>query len=175
ETTDAGPRRLQRVALLTVVFAYLQLVIGAQLRHVSVMASPGMFRGAVLFHLVMAVVVTVHVFHLFLVVRQQYPSVAPLQLPVFLLAALIVFQLGLGGATWVVKYGWPEFFAHYSFAAPYTIQAKSLMQAIIVTSHMATGSLILATSVMAFARSVRLVRVPSMALGSSALMLELAT
>jgi cytochrome c oxidase assembly protein subunit 15 len=81
----------------------------------------------------------------------------------------------LGCATWVVKYGWPEFFASYAFAAPYTIQAKSLFQALIVTSHVATGSLILATSVALFARSVRLVRVPVVALGSSALMLELAT
>lgn len=175
DVANASHQRLHRVSLLTVIFAYLQLVIGAQLRHVSVMASPGVFRGVVLFHLVMAVVVTVHVFQLLLIVKQHYPSVAPLQMPVGLLAALILVQVALGGATWVVKYGWPDFVAQYAFAAPHTIQAKSLFQALIVTSHVATGSLILAMSVMVFARSVRLVRVPTAALGSGALMLELAT
>jgi len=173
--SNATPSRLHRVALLTVVFAYLQLVIGAQVRHVSVMASPGVFRGVVLFHLVLAVVVTFQVFQLLVVVKQQYASVVPLQMPVTLLAALILIQVALGGATWVVKYGWPEYFAQYSFAAPHTIQAKSLFQAMIVTSHVATGSLILAMSVTAFARSVRLVRMPTVALGSSAFMWELAT
>ncbi|MBI2478852.1 MAG: COX15/CtaA family protein [Planctomycetia bacterium] len=175
QAAKASPQRLHRVALLTVIFAYLQLVIGAQLRHVSVMASPSVFRGVVLFHLLMAAVVTLHVFQLLLIVRQQHASIAPLQLPVALLAALVLFQVALGGATWVVKYGWPEFFAQYGFAAPYTVQAKSLFQALIVTSHVATGSLILAASVTTFARSVRLVRVPTVALGSGAFLWELAT
>jgi cytochrome c oxidase assembly protein subunit 15 len=175
EVANSHSQNLHRVSLLTVIFTYLQLVIGAQLRHVSVMASPGVFRGVVLFHLVMAVVVTFHVFQLLLIVRQHHTSVVPLQRPAVLLAGLILVQVALGCATWVVKYGWPEFFASYAFAAPYTIQAKSLFQALIVTSHVATGSLILATSVALFARSVRLVRVPVVALGSSALMLELAT
>lgn len=166
--------RLHRLSLLTVVFAYLQLVIGAQLRHVSVMASPGVFRGVVFFHLVMAVVVTFHIFQLLVIVKQHYGSIAPLQNPVTLLAVLILIQIALGGATWVVKYGWPEFFAQYSFAALHTIQAKSLIQSLIVTAHVATGSLILAMSVTAFARSVRLVRIPTVALGSGALMMELA-
>ena len=173
--SNPGPSRLHRVALLTVVFAYLQLVVGAQVRHVSVMASPGVFRGVVLFHLVLAVVVTFQVLQLLVVVKQQYASVVPLQMPVSLLAGLVLIQVALGGATWVVKYGWPEYFAQYSFAAPHTIQAKSLFQALIVTSHVATGSLILAMSVTVFARSIRLVRMPTVALGSGALMLELAT
>ncbi|MBC8352228.1 MAG: COX15/CtaA family protein [Planctomycetes bacterium] len=175
DLASANLPRLQRISLLTVVFAYLQLVIGAQLRHISVMATPGFFRGAALFHLVMAAVVTIHVFQLLFLAKQQNASVAALRFPTTLLAALVLIQLALGGATWVVKYGWPEFLAQHTFAAPYTIQAKSLFQSLIVTSHVATGSLILATSVMAFARSVRLNRVPTVALGSSALMMELAT
>lgn len=169
------PSSLHRVALLTVVFAYLQLVIGAQLRHVSVMASPGVFRGVVFFHLVMAAVVTFHVFQLLLIVKQRHVSAGPLQIPVMLLAALILIQVALGVATWVVKYGWPELFAQYAFAAPHTIQAKGFLQAFIVTSHVATGSLILALSVTVFARAVRLFRAPTVALGSGALMMELAT
>ncbi|HRX80151.1 MAG: COX15/CtaA family protein [Planctomycetaceae bacterium] len=171
----ANPHRLQRLSLLTVVFAYLQLVIGAQLRHVSVMAAPGVFRGAVVFHLVMAVVVTIHIFLLLLLVKQQFATIAPLQLPVVLLAILVLVQVALGGAAWVVKYGWPEFLAEYSFAAPHTIQAKGVLQALIVTSHVATGSLILAVSMTTLARSIRLFRMPTVALGSGALMMELAT
>ncbi|MCA9121191.1 MAG: COX15/CtaA family protein [Planctomycetaceae bacterium] len=173
--SELHPQRLHRLSLLTVVFAYLQLIIGAQLRHVSVMATPGVFRGAVVFHLLMAVIVTFHAFQLLIVVKQHYSAVHGLQFPVVLLAALVLIQVALGGATWVAKYGWPEFFADYAFAAPHTIQAKSLLQGLVVTSHVATGSLVLAASVTTFARSLRLVRVPSVALGSSALMMELAT
>ena len=175
DSTEAAKQRLHRVSLLTAVFAYLQLVIGAQLRHVSVMASPGAFRGVVLFHLIMAFVVTFHVCQLLFIVRRQHADVAALQMPAVLLASLILVQLGLGCATWVVNYGWPGFLAEYSFAIPHTIQAKSLFQAMIVTAHVATGSLILATSVMALARSMRIVRVPTVAFGSGALMMELAT
>lgn len=175
EGIKAMSQRLQRISLLTVVFSYLQLVIGAQLRHVSVMAAPGVFRGAVVFHLLMAVVVTFHVFQLLLLAKRNFGLIAQLQMPVMLLTILILVQVGLGGATWVVKYGWPGFFADFSFAAPHTIQAKSLFQTLIVTSHVATGSLILATGMTVLARSVRLFRMPTVAIGSSALMMELAT
>ncbi|MDA1052023.1 MAG: COX15/CtaA family protein [Planctomycetota bacterium] len=174
DVAKSSPQRLHRVAFLTVVFVYLQLVIGAQLRHVSVMASPGVFRAAVLFHLFMAVVVIFHVFQLLLIVKQHYGSVTPLQAPVTWLAALFLMQVALGCAAWVVKYGWPEFIAQYSFAAPHTIHAKSLFQSLVVTSHVAMGSLILAFSVTVLARAVRLVRMPTVALGSSAFILELA-
>jgi cytochrome c oxidase assembly protein subunit 15 len=139
------------------------------------MASPGVFRGVVFFHLVMAGVVTFHAIQLLLIVSRGKVPVAPLRMPAVLLVVLVLVQVALGGATWVAKYGWPELFAEYAFAAPHTILAKGLLQSLIVTSHVANGSLILALSVMAFARAVRLVRVPSVAIGSGALMMELAT
>lgn len=175
KNVDDRASRLHRVSLLTMLFSYLQLVIGAQLRHVSVMASPNAFRVAVLFHLVVAAVVLFHVFQLLTVVLSDYRSAAALRCPAIVLSCLIVMQLALGAGTWVVKYGWPEFMAQFQFAAAHTVHAKSMLQALVVTAHVATGSLILGFTVALFARSIRLVRVPTAALGSSALMMELAT
>jgi cytochrome c oxidase assembly protein subunit 15 len=174
QVANASVARFRRIALLTVVFSYLQLIIGAQIRHISVMASPSVFRAVVLFHLVMAVVVTFHAFQLLLAAKQHYAAIAPLGRPAMWLAALVLLQVALGGATWVAKYGWPDMFANYSFAAPHVIHANSWLQATIVTLHVATGSLIVAFSVTVLARSIRLLPAPTVALGSGALMMELA-
>jgi cytochrome c oxidase assembly protein subunit 15 len=55
----------------------------------------------------------------------------------------------------VSKYGWPTWFADYGFAAGHTVVADSAHQAWITTAHVATGSLILATSLLVALRSVR--------------------
>lgn len=167
--------RVLRVALLVAVFAYLQLILGAQLRHISVMASPATFRIAVFFHLIMAAAVTIHIGQLLWIIRKQCRSVTVLQLPACVLMSLVLFQLALGSATWIVNYGWPGFLADLSFAAPHTIQAKSLLQTFVVTSHVATGSLILAVAVLVLTRALRVAQVPTVALSSSAVMMELAT
>ncbi len=175
DVSDQLRSRLFRLAMLVVLFAFLQLILGAQLRHVSVMASPGAFRAAVFFHLIMAAVLMFHIGQLLHFVRANFRSVMAVTRPAYALFGMIVVQLSLGSATWIVKYGWPEFLADYSFAAAHTIQAKSLLQSLVVTSHVATGSLVIAVSVLLLARAVRIVRVPTVALSSGAVMMELAT
>jgi len=168
------PASLFRVALLTAVFVYLQLLIGAQVRHVSVMASPGAFRITVIFHLLMATVVFFHIFQLLVFVLWQRSAARSLLCPAVVLACLIVAQLALGSSTWIVKYGWPDFLSQFSFAIGHTIHAKSFLQAVVVTAHVATGSLILGFAVALLTRIARLSQVPVAALGSSALIMELA-
>ncbi len=156
--TTAGARTLHRFAILTAVFAFAQLVLGAQLRHISFDMSHGTFRVLVLFHLLVALVVTVHVIIVAALVFRHDWRERALSLPAAALCGLVLLQVALGGATWVVKYSWPDWFADTSFAAGYTIQAEGWWQSNVVTAHMATGSLIVATAVLLALRSLRLRR-----------------
>jgi heme a synthase len=73
---------------------------------------------------------------------------------------LVGVQLALGGATWIVKYGWPAFLANSASASTFTVEARSWWQAQITTAHVATGSLILAVSTVLAVVSCRMVDVP---------------
>lgn len=171
EFTDRGEgRRIQRLSLLTAALAYLQLVLGAGLRHVPVDATAGYFRTLVVFHIIMAVGVLVHCWML----RQACLSAnnstannstakrhtvqrqtAGLANRATCMLVLVTVQIALGGGTWIVKYGWPSWFADWSLAASYTVQTNSLAQAWTTTAHVANGSLVLALAVATVVRSLR--------------------
>ena len=57
------------------------------------------------------------------------------------LATLILLQVSLGLASWVVKYGFPAWFEKYVWTLPYTVVAKGWIQALTVTAHVGVGSL----------------------------------
>lgn len=138
--------KIHRLAVLTPVMAYVQLVIGATLRHLPIDVTPSFFQTAVLFHLLFAAAVFVHALLLAREVRRD-EGVAEMRLPALGLVVLVTAQVLLGVATWVAKYNWPSWFAEWSLTAGNVIQEKSLLQSITVTAHMAMGSLILALSV----------------------------
>lgn len=150
----SSSRRLQRLALLTLVFSYVQLVLGASLRHVPIDATVAYFRGAVIFHLIMAVAVVVHAVLLAGAVRRESTSQGLLW-PTMLLLAFVAAQIALGGATWVVKYGWPAWFSDWPVTAGYVVRSKGAMQAAFVTAHVVNGSLILGMAVRAATRALR--------------------
>ncbi len=153
---NVGASRLHRVALLTTLLAFVQLLLGANLRHISVDAAPGTFRALVFMHLLVAAIVTVQVFVLAAIIwssRFQHPA---LRRPALALCVLIVVQLMLGGGTWVAKYAWPSWLSGYQFAASHTVVAESFSQAVTVTAHVATGSLILVVSLLIALRALRL-------------------
>ena len=54
-----------------------------------------------------------------------------------ILLGLVALQIGLGGATWIAKYSWPEWAAGFRSAAGYVIAEKSLSQSLITTAHVA--------------------------------------
>lgn len=151
-----GAERLHRLGLLTVLFAYIQLVLGAQLRHVPVDASPNQFSVALLFHLGMAFVLAVHVTLLAVRVYRLPSPIPTLRRPATVLVLLLLVQLGLGSATWVLKYAWPAWMTGFGFAASHVNQADSWLAAVTVTAHVAMGSLILVTSLVILLRSLRL-------------------
>ena len=73
--------------------------------------------------------------------------------PGMVLVGLVGLQILLGVGTWVVNYGWPAFLGRVTVetlgSTGYLIHAKGFVDSIIVTAHVATGSLILAVSTLA--------------------------
>jgi cytochrome c oxidase assembly protein subunit 15 len=148
--------RFARTAWMTAGVAYIQLIFGALLRHVSPTAGPTVFRAALLMHLIVAAGVTLQV--LFAVIRaHRLPQNATgLRMPGQLAVALVLGQLLLGVSTYVAKYAFPAWLGNYQFAAAFVIQEKSLAQSLVTTAHVATGSLILFVTVVLASRSARL-------------------
>lgn len=150
--------KLHRLAAITVFLSYVQLVIGAHLRHLPVDLHPETFRVTVFFHLLMAAILFVHILLLTIRVLRHHDGEKSLCFPALGLGALMALQLVLGPATWVVKYSWPAMLSGFDFAAGFTVQADSYVQAMLVTAHVATGSLVFVTGVMLALRSFRLAR-----------------
>lgn len=151
----ASAARLRNLAIITTVLVFVQLLLGAQIRHIPPQSGTALFRVALFFHLLIAGLILTQVGWLFArVVRGGHEPV--LRRPVFLLALLLLVQIGMGCATWVVKYGWPlDLFREWSLVATWTNTAGSLGQSSVVTAHVAVGSLILGVSVMLMLRTLR--------------------
>lgn len=161
---SAGARRLQRLAAITTFLAYIQLVLGAQLRHLPQTTLPGQFRTAVAFHLIMAGVLLLHVILTVTRVVRQYAAEPALLRPAVALGVLILVQLGLGAGTWIVKYGPPLWLIDFEWLGDwsgYVVTAEGRPQAHLITAHVATGSLILVTSLLLTLRSLRLLHEPA--------------
>ena len=152
--------RVSRVAqwsLMACGLVYLQLILGALVRHAPVTIGPATFGVFLQFHLVMAAAVTIHMGILVAGIWRQRGSLpASLCRPAYLVLACLFFQLLLGAASWVTRYGWPAFLADNELFASYLITAQALWPSIIVTAHVATDSLILALAVLLSVRSMRL-------------------
>jgi heme a synthase len=141
--------------VLTTLLAYGQLVLGSKLRHVPTDSRPGDFQQALVFHLALALALVVHIGLLALAVFRTQRGESSLTRPAGALVGLVLLEICLGASTWVTKYGMPGWLGGWGFAAAYTVAADSRSQAWITTAHVATGSLILATSVLISLRSLR--------------------
>jgi cytochrome c oxidase assembly protein subunit 15 len=136
---------IPRLAVVTCILVYLQIVLGAVLRHVPIAAQPTTFALAVKFHLFLAAILSLHVAVLvWLIVRRV--GLWPLNGLAWALAGLLTLQLTLGAKTWLVKYSVPYWAAGWFPAIEAPIQDGGALQTHIVTAHMAVGSLLLATS-----------------------------
>jgi cytochrome c oxidase assembly protein subunit 15 len=165
--TFDGTGKLRRMAISTAVLAYLQLVVGAHLRHVPPNMSGAAFRAVLFFHLILAATLLGHAITLAWRARTAARATGNRSRAPLVLLTLVLAQITLGGATWIVKYGWPAWFADTPISAWYTIQERSFLQGAIATAHVATGSLIVATSVLAALWSYRHIGAAS-SLGRSA-------
>lgn len=160
----APPPKLLRLAILTAVLAYLQLIVGAVVRHSPHIHRDGaasVFQIAVYFHLLLALAVTFHVAllaHRCFWSRWSRPLAASL-------AALMAVQLVLGVATWMLKYGIPAWAAGLIGETGHFNRASDLIGASVITAHGAVGALLVAlcvASALSIARRVepRAVRSP---------------
>jgi cytochrome c oxidase assembly protein subunit 15 len=95
----------------------------------------------------MAAVVTLIIVLVAIVGRSgTYREAREILTPANALLLLLIVQLCLGFATWIVNYAMP--WADLSqWLAKYAISAKGYWESLIVTGHQATGSLMIATSV----------------------------
>ena len=136
-------RQFARSALVLLLVAYAQLVLGAILRHIPLEAAAGLFRAALWLHLIVAacllIVAAATAFRSWRVQGEagRWRGLSALVL------LLVAMQIGLGAGTYVMKYAFPAWMQGIDFAASYVVEEKSLGQSIVATAHVATGSLIL--------------------------------
>jgi cytochrome c oxidase assembly protein subunit 15 len=137
---------IRRLAAATCILVYLQILIGAVLRHVPVAAEPGAFALAVRFHLFLAAVVTLHIVVLIWLVVSRARSVKPLAGLATILAMLVTTQLALGAGTWIVKFSVPAWASSLISTGSVAVQDGGWLQTHVITAHVAVGSLLLVTS-----------------------------
>lgn len=165
------------IVLASVVFAlaYLQVVLGAQLRHVQPTASAGGFKHLVYTHIATAFLVlslaTVAAWKLrFKALRRRHQTGVgsekavgnrnrcgdlTLSRPALLLVLFVSLQITLGLATWVARYGLPLFAQVNPSMASYLVKSQAFAESLIITGHVATGALVLVTSAFLLLRLVR--------------------
>jgi cytochrome c oxidase assembly protein subunit 15 len=154
----AGANKLQQAAVFVVLLSYGQIVLGALVRHAPHLTSPlapTLFQLAVYFHLLVAGGLLVQVLSLgwqSSKLRQRRGGAAAL-------ALLVLIQIALGATSWVVKYGIPSWLANLWGDLSFVNTAEGSLPTVIVTSHVAVGSLILATALVIALRQARQLRV----------------
>jgi cytochrome c oxidase assembly protein subunit 15 len=131
-------------AAALVIAAYVQLVAGAQLRHLDAAVGPTTFRWLIGFHVAGAVVVTALVG---LLAWVNGGTASPARRWSWLLAGLVVCQVLLGCGAWVVSWGLPSGLLPDAWRFSEAIQARSAAGATVVTGHVVLGMLILGGAV----------------------------
>jgi heme a synthase len=149
EAPLASPQsgQVRRLAVVTAVLFYLQLVFGALLRHMPIESQPATFALAVRFHLLLAGVLVLHVAMLTWLVVRHCRQIRPMLRLTLSLVGLLAVQLLLGASTWVLKFSVPDWAARWLPWNDFANSAGGWLATHIITGHVAVGSLLLGTSV----------------------------
>jgi len=142
----AGDSTLLRLAVITAALAWLQLVLGAIVRHSPYLIgdnAAGIFRAAVYAHVATAVVVVIQILRLAASCWRRHVG-RPLAIS---MALLIIIQLVLGASTWLLKYGVPQWAASALGEWQHVNTEADLFRAGVITAHGAVGALLVALSV----------------------------
>jgi cytochrome c oxidase assembly protein subunit 15 len=156
----ANPRKVPASRFLAVTasillaMTYLQVVAGAQLRHVPTSARPELFMGLVHLHLTFAALVLLTSLAAVISAARTPGLWGGVKLPVFFILFTVVFQLGLGTSTWLMNYALPWQELNGALAG-YTITAKGYWESVITTTHVATGALLVSLSALLAVRAWR--------------------
>lgn len=151
---------IRRLAVVTCILVYLQLLLGAVLRHVPIATEPGTFALAVKFHLFMAGVLLFHIALLAWASLRDVCSAGIIHWLAAALAGLMCVQLALGAATWLAKYSVPYWASGFVPANWGAIVDKGWLQTHIVTAHVAVGSMMLGVSLALALYALRLLSAP---------------
>lgn len=141
----AAPESAGRVSVALLAAAYLQLVAGAQLRHLDASVEPSTFHTLVGLHILGAVAVTVLAAVSAAMAGADGPSAARRWARG--LCGLVFVQLLLGAGAWVANWGLPADLLPDSWQLSEPLRARSVWSAVVVTGHVVLGMLILGTSV----------------------------
>lgn len=141
-----GPRAIaaSTAAAALVIASYLQLVAGAQLRHMDATVDPFTFRWLVGAHVAGAAVVAAVSFVL---AWANASAAAATRGWSWLIAGLIVAQVMLGCGAWVASWGLPSGLLPADWQPARAVVARSTTGAMIVTGHVLLGMAILGSSV----------------------------
>jgi hypothetical protein len=123
----------------------VQLVAGAQLRHLDASVDPATFRWLVVFHLAGAAAVAALAVVAVIFARSS-GGLAARRWSLAILF-LVACQIALGGGAWVVNWGLPSGWLPASWAFSDPLVARSLWGATVVTGHVVLGMMILGASV----------------------------
>jgi cytochrome c oxidase assembly protein subunit 15 len=127
-----------------VIASYLQLVAGAQLRHLDATVDPFTFRWLVGVHVAGAAIVAA----IALVLAWANASAtASIRTWSWLIAAFVVAQVVLGCGAWVASWGLPSGLLPVDWQPTRAVVARSTSGAMIVTGHVLLGMAILGSSV----------------------------
>ena len=129
--TDGG--RLSRLCAITAAMIYLQAIFGAVLRHAGERLAA---------HLLFAALVTLHVIFILVRVMRSHSDRPELARPAGFLGILLLLQLTLGAASYFGK-----------FTA--LLRLPMDMIVFLTTTHLVTGAMMLATSLLLTLRSYR--------------------
>ena len=156
KNTPPQVQRLLAVGRVAVPLVYIQMVVGALLRHMPVTFSTATFSYATYTHIILAGIVTVLVLRMtWLATRKGLPT--NLRRWGALLAIVMVVQLGLGLATWLMKFSIPLWLRSVVPMSPEAILADGWWQSHTVTLHQAIGAMLLGTTTMVALIAWRLV------------------
>jgi len=155
--TEGGgqDRKFAWAAAWLVVASYCQLILGAQLRHVTAAISHTTFMAFVHSHLTLGGLVAAFTLCLAGFAMRKRGCSGWIRRPAGLLAAAVLIQIALGFATWIVNYALPWSETTPALAG-YTILSKGYWESLIVTAHMATGSLIISLATVVALRAWRM-------------------
>jgi cytochrome c oxidase assembly protein subunit 15 len=138
---DSAP--LQRWSVVTAVLLYVQIVLGAVLRHAKSDAYSLVGQRGHLFVAFLAVAAVIWLLKLALEDRERTVIA-----PVLVLAALMIVQAALGVESWLMRFA--------RGISPASLEQITIPQAALRTAHVLTGFCILAVAVVTALRSRRL-------------------
>ncbi|MFZ5830142.1 MAG: COX15/CtaA family protein [Planctomycetota bacterium] len=148
--TNPRATLLKWLGLSVLVGLYVEIVLGAQLRHPLPEVGPGWAMVWVWSKIILAAAVYTGCVALWLIARralgkQEMPA-RRLRATSGVLFGVMSVQLALAAATWVTNYGWPLWFRRWVVPLEYTVVAEGGLQVTITTLHVAVGALAMATA-----------------------------